>query len=82
MTKDEFIIYAKNNNISERYYSLDGTFRGDDVVYVKNDYNKWEVYYFEKGGVYDLRTYYNENDAIDDVYCRFKSTIDKGWKYV
>ncbi len=81
MTQKEFADFAAQNNISERYYSLDGNYKNDDVVYLVKKFDQWEVYYFERGLKFDSKVYASESEAIDDVYNRFKSAIDRGYKF-
>ena len=58
--------------VNPNHYSLNGELKPDAVILFQN-YNKWEVYYFdERGGKNDVRTFNSEKDACSYFYSLFK----------
>ena len=81
MTEEQFLSFAQKNNVSSKYYSLNGEFVGDDVFYVRENYGKWEVYYFERGLINNMRTFNSKSEAIENLYQRIKKALDLGFRY-
>ena len=58
--------------INPNQYALDGDLKSDAIILYEN-YNKWEVYYFdERGGKHDEKEFNSERDACNYIYKRFK----------
>ncbi len=76
MTKKDFLLFMRQNNINERYYSLDGKIK-DDAFHLRCNGIIWEVFYSERGKEFDNRTFNNIEDAIDYLYSVFYDGISK-----
>lgn len=60
--------------INPNQYALDGDLKSDAIILNEN-YNKWEVYYFdERGGKHDEKEYDSESNACNDIYNRFQNS--------
>ena len=58
--------------INPNQYSLDGDLKSDAIILYQN-YNKWEVYYFdERGGKNDEQAFNSERDACSYIYRVYK----------
>jgi len=62
-------------NINPNFYSLYGELLPDRTV-LHDNYNDWEVFYFsERGERQDEKTFFNENDACQFIYDKFKNKV-------
>ena len=59
--------------INPNRYSLDGDLKSDAIILYEN-YNKWEVYYFdERAGKHTEQEFNSETEACNDIYNRFQN---------
>ncbi len=59
--------------INPNQYALNGDLKSDAIILYQN-YNKWEVYYFdERGGKHDEQEFNSEIDACNYIYKRFQN---------
>lgn len=67
MTIEELKIKLSNNNVPERWYSLDDGLKPDAFILLKN-YSKWEYFYLsEKGDRSELRLFHSDSEAYDHL---------------
>ncbi len=62
MTKDEFLISLKENNIDESIVVFDDPLK--DGYCVRKNHFRWEVFFRERGKEYDLIGFPSESDAL------------------
>ncbi len=71
MKKQELERQLAELGVRAGFYSLNGELLPDRVVLYQN-YNRWEVFYFdEKGNREDFHSFDNETDACDYIYRYF-----------
>lgn len=63
MTIEDLLTYLRKQNVSERYYSLNGVLK-DDAIILRESKIGWEVFYFERGYQYDVSFFRNIEDAL------------------
>jgi hypothetical protein len=74
VNKEEFLLWAENNNVPEGAFYLDGGHPSEAFV-VDSRGLYWVVYYSERGIETDLRQFVSEEDALDHLLLRVKQTI-------
>lgn len=79
MTIDDLLTFFKNNNINERYYSLDGKLK-DDAYHLREKANKWKVFYYERGKESQNIEFNNIEEALIYIYNIFNDAISKAGK--
>ncbi|MFN0198593.1 MAG: hypothetical protein ACKVT0_17740 [Planctomycetaceae bacterium] len=78
MKRPEFVQAAKDNRISSRAYSLDGSV--DENFCLENSGGIWQVYYFERGIKSEFRSFNTEDAALDQLFAMLlddQSTRDR-----
>lgn len=70
----EFLEKVKQNNLSEKMYCINNVI-ADDVYCITNNYNKWEVFYRERGQEFEKEIFRNEEDAWENLLNRLLETV-------
>jgi hypothetical protein len=72
MNLDDLKAILYQNNVPERWYSLDDGLKPDACILFKN-YNRIEFFYLdEKGDRHDYKVFSNEEDAYDYLWKKMK----------
>lgn len=71
MNKKMLKYILMKNNVPEWYYNIDGYGETDQRVCLKEDGNRWKVYFTERGEELDISYYNSENEACKEILERF-----------
>jgi hypothetical protein len=74
MNKEELALKLNQEAIPDDCYCLNGGLPNDRIILNKKDV-KWEVYYSERGKIYELREFDTEDNACDFLYHRVKDML-------
>jgi hypothetical protein len=74
MNVHELLTRLMQENIPENCYSLEGGLPNDKFV-LNNKGTYWEVYYTERGKIYELTMFQTEEEACKDIYLRIKNMM-------
>jgi hypothetical protein len=69
LTRQSLAALLDAEGVAERAYSLYGSHKEDAIV-LDNRPGGWVVFYTERGGEFDLKTYERESDACLDLLIR------------
>lgn len=62
MTKGDFLVLLKENNIDENIVVFDDSLK--DGYCIRKNYYRWELFFRERGKEYDLTGFPSESDAL------------------
>lgn len=68
MTKNEFLVLLKENNIDENIVVFDDLIK--DGYCIRKNYHRWEILFRERGKEYDLIGFPSESDALTALFER------------
>lgn len=63
MNKTEFILALQDNNINPNIVCFNDSVQ-DDIFCVVENYNKVDIFYRERGNIFDLRSFENLSDGL------------------
>ncbi len=70
MNKNELQHILNENSVSPGLYNIDGKGVRDQKMCLSQKEKKWQVYYTEKGMIFDLKEFDSENDACQELFDR------------
>ena len=74
MEKKELKLKLDLLKVNPNQYSLDGDLKSDAIILYQN-YNKWEVYYFDERGTKNENQEFNtEKEACNYIYNLFRNS--------
>lgn len=72
MGESEFATRIKEEGISPDLYSIE-QLKGDALC-LRKVFDRWEVFYYERGSERNLKTFYTKSDAYNYLYDKVKAT--------
>ena len=75
MNKTDLYVKFKSEKVPEYCYCLEGGLPNDRFVLNKNE-EMWEVYYTERGEIFEHRKFLDEESACNYLYHRVKKMLD------
>ena len=81
MEKKELKLKLDLLKVNPNQYSLDGDLKSDAIILYQN-YNKWEVYYFDERGTKNENQEFNtEKEACNYIYNLFRNSKNTEIKF-
>ena len=72
MSESEFAARIKEEGISPDLYSIEQL--KDETLCLRKVFDRWEVFYYERGSERNLKTFYTKSDAYSYLYDKVKAT--------